>query len=298
MGITLASLDWSLIQAFVAVADHGSLSAAARHLGVSQPTLGRQVGAIERALGARLFRRQPRGMALTGLGVQLLEHARAMQEAAGRLALVAAGESQDMEGSVRITASVFMAHHVLPPILADLRCTAPRIAIELVASDASENLLFSEADIAVRMYRPEQLDVVTRHLGDIPLGLFAAKSYLDRAGRPETLDDLQAHDFVGYDSNDQIIRGMRAFGWQVDRDWFAVRCDHQTVYWELVRAGCGLGFGQVATARADPLIEAVACDLPLPSLPVWLSAHEKMRQSPRIRRVWDLLARDLGSVVS
>jgi len=130
------------------------------------------------------------------------------------------------------------------------------------------------------------------------MGLFGSTGYLDRTGRPATLDDLRGHDFVGYDTSDLIIRGMRAFGWQVDRDWFAVRCDHQTAYWELVRAGCGLGFCQVGTGRRDPQVEEVAQNLPVPALPVWLSAHEKMRQSPRISRVWDHLAGSLMTAVS
>ncbi len=292
------SLDWSLVQVFVAVAETGSLSAAARQLGVSQPTLGRQVQAMERALGAPVFKRRARGMAMTAFGSHLLEPARAMHRAAGTLALIAAGENQSLAGTVRISASVAVSHHVLPPILSDLRDANPEISIELVASDATENLLFSEADIAVRMYRPEQLDVVTRHLGDIALGLYGATTYLDRAGRPQTEDDLKTHAFVGYDTSDLIIRGMRAAGWNVDRDWFPVRCDHQTVYWELVRAGCGLGFAQVMTAEPDGTVERVVHDLPLPPLPVWLSAHEKMRQSPRIRRVWDALAERLVDVIS
>lgn len=295
-----SSLDWSLVQAFLAVAQTGSLSAAARRVGVSQPTVGRQVHAMEEALGTALFRRQPRGMALTEAGAALIEPARAMEAAAGRLALLAAGEAEEAGGTVRITASIFMSHHVLPPILARLREEAPEIAVELVASDATGNLLFREADIALRMYRPEQLDVVARHLGDVPLGLFGARRYLDRRGRPESFEDLRAHDFVGYDTSDMIIRGMRGVGWEVDRDWFAVRCDHQSAYWELVRAGCGLGFCQAPTARADPVVEEIVLTkpLPIPSLPVWLATHEKLRRSRRVRRVWDHLAAALAPQLS
>lgn len=298
MNRSLSTLDWALVQSFLAVAETGSLSAAARRLGTSQPTVGRQVHAMEDALGAMLFRRERRGMALTEAGLAILEPARAMAEAAGRLTLAAAGEAEEMAGTVRLSASVFVSHHVLPPILARLREEAPEIQLELVASDSSENLLFREADIALRMYRPGQLDVVTRHMGDIPLGLFGAKSYLHWRGRPRTLEELKTHDFVGYDRGDLIIRGMRAAGWQVDREWFAVRCDHQTTYWELVRAGCGLGFAQIPTARADPLLEEIDLPVPVPALPLWLTAHEAMRRTPRVRRVWDHLARHLALLVS
>ncbi len=294
----LAQIDWSLIQAFLAVAEGGSLSAAARTMRQSQPTLGRQVQAIEASLGVTLFRRERRGMALTEAGAALLEPARTMLDAAGRLALIAAGEAEDMHGTVRITASVFVSHHVLPPILARLRQAAPEIALDLVASDASDNLLFREADIAVRMYRPDQLDIVARHLGDVALGLFGAKSYFDRRGRPATLDELRSHDFVGYDTSDLIIRGFRGFGWQVDRDWFAVRCDNQSANWELVRAGCGLGFAQLHTGLADPSVERVAADLPLPPLPLWLATHDRLWRTGRVRLVWTHLAEGLAPLVS
>ncbi len=291
-------LDWSLVQVFLAVADTGSLSAAARRLGSSQPTVGRQVHEMEDSLGTALFRRQPRGMALTEAGQALLAPARGMQTAAGQLALAAAGESDQLAGSVRLTTSVFMAHHVLPPILARLRQEEPRIAINLVATDSTDNLLFREADIAVRMYRPEQLDIVTRHLCDVPLGLFAATAYLDRVGRPKDLDALSRMEFVGLDASDLMIREMRKIGWQVDRDWFKVRCDHQTSYWQLVRAGCGVGFCQRPTALADPEVEEISLPMPVAVLPVWLAAQDRMRRTPRVRRVWDHLARHLPPALS
>lgn len=291
-------LDWSLVQVFLAVADTGSLSAAARRLGSSQPTVGRQVHEMEDSLGTALFRRQPRGMALTEAGQALLAPARGMQTAAGQLALAAAGESDQLAGSVRLTTSVFMAHHVLPPILARLRQEEPRIAINLVATDSTDNLLFREADIAVRMYRPEQLDIVTRHLCDVPLGLFAATAYLDRVGRPKDLDALSRMEFVGLDASDLMIREMRKIGWQVDRDWFKVRCDHQTSYWQLVRAGCGVGFCQRPTALTDPEVEEISLPMPVAVLPVWLAAQDRMRRTPRVRRVWDHLARHLPPALS
>jgi len=290
--------DWSLIRAFLAVAETGSLSAGARALGISQPTMGRQIAGLENSLGTSLFQRRPRGMALTDAGTELLEPAQAMRAAATRLEIAAAGKSENLAGTVRITASLFMSHHVLPPVFAELRAKLPEISIELVASDTSENLLFREADIAIRMYRPKQLNVVARHLGDVRLGLFGAKSYFERKGRPNSIAELMDHDFVGYDRNEDIIHGMRAIGWDVDRDWFAVRCDHQTTNWELVRAGCGLGFGQVTTALADETVEQIGIDLPIPALPVWLTAHQAMRATPRIRRVWDHLAQRLVPLIS
>jgi DNA-binding transcriptional LysR family regulator len=298
MSKPLQSLDWSLLQAFLAVAETGSLSAAARDLGTSQPTLGRQVKQIEQQLGAELFHRQPRGLVLTDVGAALVQPATAMRDAVQRITLTAAGRQASLAGTVRITASVATSALHLPPIIARIRKLEPQIAIELVPSDDSRNLLYREADIAVRMYRPTQLDLITQHIGDIRLGIFAAKTYLAEHGVPKSRSELVAHDFVGYDASRAIIDGFKAAGVDVDRDFFKVRCDDNIAYWELVRAGCGIGFAQASVGLADPLLDEIDIDLPLPVLPVWLTSHEAMRQTPRIRRVWELLAEGLRPLVS
>ena len=294
----LDKLDWALVQAFLVVAEEGSLSAAARRLGASQPTLGRQVRAAEAALGLTLFQRHPRGFALTEAGVALVPPARAMAEAMRQIALYAAGHEVGMAGTVRITASDMVSHHVLPPILARLGEEVPDIEIELVPTDASENLLYREADIAVRMYRPEQLDVVAKYLGEIELGVFAARAYIARRGQPAGPAEILEHDLVGYDRSELIVRGMRQAGFEVDRRSFRIRCDSQTAYWELIRAGCGIGFGQAMVARRDPEIVEIDLGLPIPGLPVWLAAHEAVRHTPRVRLVWQRLERELADIVT
>lgn len=296
MKYTLSKLDWSLVQAFLAVAETGSLSGAAKVLGSSQPTLGRQVRAAEAALGAEVFRRHAKGLELTETGRAMLPAAQAMREAAARMALIAAGEDRGLEGTVRITASVVVSHFLLPPILARLRREEPGIRIDLVASDSSENLLFREADIALRMYRPDQLDMVTRHVCDLPLGVYAARGYLDRVGRPETPEAALALDWVGYDRNEMMIRGMQAAGFPVSRDFFGLRTDDQAAHWHLVRAGGGLGVMQQAIGEADPAVERVLPDLALPRLPVWLTAHEALRPVPRVARVWEALTDALAAL--
>ena len=287
------ALEWSLVQAFLAVAETGSLSGAARVLGTSQPTLGRQIKTLEAQLGADLFLRQARGLALSETGTALIAPAQAMRTAAGQIALTAAGRTERLEGTVRITASVAMAVYHLPPIIAKIRIAEPHISIELVPSDTTTNLLYREADIAVRMYRPTQLDLVTQHLGDLELSVFAAHSYLARRGEPTSMDQLSDHDFVGYDRSGDIVDGFRAAGVLITRDFFKTRCDDNVVYWELVRAGCGIGFAQVTIGRVDPLVRELPFGQMVPKLEMWLTAHEAMRQTPRIRRVWDMLAEGL-----
>ena len=289
----LTSLDWSIIQTFLSVAEEGSYSAAARQLGLSQPTVGRHIRAAEDSLGVTLFDRRAHGVALTPAGARLVEPAQRMKDAANDLAVTAAGAEESLAGTVRLTASVFMAHYVLPPILSGLRQRHPEIAIELVATDASENLLFREADIAIRMYRPRQLEVVARKIGKLQLGFFASRNYLDRSGRPTSLETLTEFDFVGFDRSSEMIEGFREAGVEVDRDFFGTRCDSHRVYWDLVRAGCGLGISQRRTALQDPQVEEIAPPVDLPVLEVWLSAHETLRQTPRVARVWDHLAETL-----
>ena len=289
MDADLNRLDWSLVQAFLAVADTGSLSAAARRLGTSQPTLGRQIARLEEALALSLFDRRPRGLELSRAGQALLPAARRMGEASGALALAAAGQDDGLHGTLRITASEVVAHHILPPLIARIRQAAPRLAVELVASDAPGNLLFREADIAVRMYRPDQLDIVARKLGEIEIAAFATPGYLERAGRPAAAEDLQHHDLIGMDRSELMLQQMRKLGWPATRETFALRCDNQVAYWELVRAGCGIGFFQAHLGRADPLVEELDLGLDLPSLPIWLAAHATVRRTPRVALAWRLL---------
>lgn len=288
--------DWSLVPTFLAVAETGSLSAAARRLNLSQPTLGRQVRTMEEALGTQLFERHARGLVLSPEGAALLPHAQSAREAMNALELASAGQAADLAGTVRITASVFISSFVLPRVLADIRRTEPQIALELVPSDSTENLRFRAADIALRMYRPTQLDVVTRHVTDLELGVFAAPAYLKRKGRPKTPEDLFEHDLIGYDSNDEILLAMRQFGWNATRDDFALRCDDQAAYWQLVRAGCGIGFSQRSVGRDDAAVEEIDLGLDIPRLPLWLAAHEALYRTPRVRRVWSLLAYGLANV--
>ena len=290
-------LDWSLVQAFLAVADTGSLSAAARSLGASQPTLGRQIKAMERQLNTELFTRQPRGLTLTKAGADMIGAARKMADAMQQISLTAAGKQQDLSGTVRITTSEMNAFAHMPAIIADMRDQEPQIEIELVPSDASSNLLYREADIAIRMYRPKQLDLIARHIGDISLGAFAAKSYLASHGVP-TVQTLNQHSFVGYDAQTDIIDGFAQAGITIDRHFFGVRCDDQVTYWQLVRAGCGIGFAQNVVGQGEPLVDPVDLGFPIPPLPVWLTAHEAMRQTPRVRRVWDMLVVALAPLVS
>lgn len=286
----MRDFDWSHLQTFLRVAEHGTLSGAARATGGSQPTMGRHIAALEDQLGVRLFDRAAHGLALTPTGADLVEHARSMATAANRLSLTASGRSERIGGTIRITASEIVSTYTLPDILTALHRAEPEIEIELVSSDRSENLLQREADIAIRMYRPTQADVFTRKVGDLQLAMFAARDYIARKGVPTSLEDMRDHDVIGYDRSDLVMRGFAEAGLQVDRHFFAFRCDSQVVGWRMVVAGFGIGFNHLEVGLAEPRVQQVETPMPMPSLPIWLTAHSELKTSRRVRRVFDFLA--------
>ncbi|OUD08558.1 LysR family transcriptional regulator [Marivivens niveibacter] len=282
-------LDWSYLKSFVAVAETGSLTAAAQRLGQSQPTIGRHIKAAEDMFGAALFKRELRGLSLTEFGLSVLEPAKQMAEQAARLQNIATGLDQGISGTVRITASMVMSHYVLPEIIANIRRSEPHIEIELVPSDATENLLFREADIAIRMYRPKQLDIVAQHIADQEMALYASNELINRYGQPSTMDELSKLPFVGFDKSDTLIKLMRDLGWPIDRHFFGVRCDDQAAHWNLVRSGCGVGGMQTSVGDHDDRVCRITYQPPLPKLPIWIAATDALRRNLRIRRVWDML---------
>ena len=295
----MQDLDWNLIKAFLAVARTGSLSAAARMLGASQPTLGRHIAELETVTGLVLFRRGRAGYELTESGIALMARAEEVADKATAFSRLALGQTTEtVSGTVRIAASEIVSAYVLPRMLERFLHDEPSIEIELVASNQVENLLRRDADIAIRMVEPAQLDLITRHVTDIPLVACAAQSYLAGRVAPRTLADLASHELAGFDRGADIIAAFGRYGLNVDRHAFRFRCDNQIVLWEAVRAGNGIGFGQEPLARRDPAIEIILPDLKLPSLPVWLAMHRDVRNSARIRRVVDFLHDELKRYVS
>lgn len=289
----MPDIDWNLIRTFVAVGESGSLSAAARTLGSSQPTVGRHVDELEQALGQTLFLRGKRGYDLTEAGAALMARGQAAVDAFAAVQRAAAGQEARVAGTVRIAASEVVAAFVLPEIMARLAVEEPGIEVEVVASDRVENLLRRDADIAVRMVRPAQQDLAARKIADIRMTLCAATSYLDRRGRPATAEGLLTHDMVGFDRNDLVIRGFAEAGVTITRHAFRFRTDNQIVYWNAVRAGNGIGFSMVPLIARAPELETLMPEVRPQDLPMWLAMHRDLRSSPRIRRVADFLGEEL-----
>ena len=285
------SFDWSLIRSFLAALDKGSLLAAARVLKTSQPTLGRHIAELESQLGVVLFERTGRGLVPTATALQLAESARGMEAGALQLTRTLSGAQAQATGTVRITASVPVAVQLLPPLLAQMRQTLPDIQVELVSSNLVSNLLRREADIAIRMVRPEQGTLVARKIGNVGVGAYAHRSYLARRSPIRQPADLLLHDLIGNDADTAILRGFQAMGYAVGPEAFALRTDDFMVQWQAVRAGLGIGFVADSLARTDPdTVRVLPGVLPVPDLPMWLAVHREIRTGRNIRAVYDFLA--------
>ena len=295
--MTRSALDWTQIRSFLAVAQTKSLSAAARELGLTQPTLGRHIDALERALGAKLFTRSVHGLTATEAALDLVPHAQAMAATAAALERTASGEAAEERGTVRVTASDIIGAEVLPAILTAFRAAHPGIALELVLSNRSEDLLKREADIAVRMIRPAQQNLLARRIGGVPIHLYAHKSYAKRRGLPKTLADLGAHDVIGYDGETRAYDAYAKEGLSLTRDFFALRSDSDLAQLALLRAGAGIGGMQKQLAARDRnLLPVLHGAVRLP-LEMWLVMHEDLRTNRRIRLLYDWLADGLSAYV-
>jgi len=281
---------WDLYRSFLAVLRLGSLSAAARTLGLTQPTLGRHIAELEAALGQPLFVRSQTGLSPTDAAQSLASSAEAMEAAAAAFLRTASGGLDEANGTVRLTASEFVGVEVLPPILTAFRETHPAIDIELAISDTNQDLSRRDADIAVRMARPTQAALVARRIGDIGIGLYAHRRYIARHGLPKTPAELDAHTIIGFDADAISLRASRTSGLPVSRAVFALRSDSEHARLAALRAGFGIAACQDGVARRDPDLAAVLPGAVRFDLEMWLVMHENLRTSRRVRLLYDHLA--------
>ncbi len=281
------------IRTFHAVAEHGSLLAASRHLGMTQPTVGRHIDLLEDALGLRLFTRGREGMRLTPKGTDLLTAAGDMMATATEFERVAAGLEEQIEGTVRISANEIFGSLLLPRLLCPLMDAHPEIEVELDVSNQASNLLKRDADIAIRLFRPTQNDLIARKLADLPLGLFAHEAYLERYGDPKTTADLKGHVLIGQDRVTGLINAYAAAGVALKPHDFGFRCDNDIAEINAVRAGMGIGPLHLGMASRWPDVRQILSDIPVPSLELWLACHADVQHNKRIRVVMDFLAEAL-----
>ena len=289
--------EWELWRSFLATAETGSLSGAARSLSLTQPTVGRHIDKLESSIGTSLFTRSPSGLLPTSTALNLLPYARDMSAAAQALVRMSSGEASSATGVVRLTASHVVGAELLPPVLAEFRKLHPGVQLEVVLSDAQDDLLRHDADIAVRMTRPTQAALVAKRVGTLGIGLYAHVAYLERCSSPTTTDALLGHSLIGVDRNTQSLAELSIGDTPATPEMFSYRCDNDLGQLAAVRAGVGIGVCQHVIAARDPNLVAILPDKISYQLGMWLVMHEDLRSTYRIRLLFDFLAQALGELV-
>lgn len=284
------NFDWNQARAFLVTAEEGTLSAAARALELTQPTLGRQVAALEERLGVTLFERVGKSLSLTEAGINLLAHVKDMGDAAGRVSLAASGQSQAVEGHVVITASDMMAAYNLPSILEELREVAPGITLEVLASNEIRDLKRREADIAIRHVRPQQPDLIAKQVPGTVGKFYAAPAYIERYGRPTTVEHLADAVFVGFGDVTEYLNALKPAGLPIDRTNIKYASNSAIVAWEMVKQGLGMCIMTDELGDTTPEVERLLPSFPDLPVPIWLVAHRELRTNRRIRLVFDFLS--------
>lgn len=282
-------VSWDGQRAFLAMLEEGSLSAAARRLGVTQPTMRARLDALEQALGVVLFTRSMRGLVPTDQARALVGPARMMANASETFIRSASAPVGMISGIIRISVSEVVGMELLPSMLAELRQRYPDLIIETVLSNASANLMEQEVDVAVRMHLPTQKALVVEEVPPIPIGLFAHKEYLARRGWPETLSDLEHHDIIGSDRSFADLQFAAAILPGVSRARQIYRTDSHPAQLAAARSGLGIAVVQLAIGMRDKRLCRVIPNLQLPALRTWIVTHESLRTMPRVRVVFDWL---------
>lgn len=293
----MAKVQWDHYQALLAALETGSLSGAARILGLTQPTLSRQIATLESALGEKLFVRTQQGLRPTDVALAIAPHLHAMEGLEGALRRAASGAGDEPTGTVRISVAEIVGVEVMPPILADIRARYPEIELELMLTDAQSDILHGEADIAVRMTRPTQSAIVARKLGEVRSSLYAHQFYLQRYGTPLSKDELmQGHTLIGFDRETPwVSRLATKFG--ISRNIFAIRTDSDHARLAMVRAAVGISFVPDRIAAGEPALTSVLPDVSF-TLEMWLAMHEDQRGIARVRVVYDALAAAISTEVT
>jgi DNA-binding transcriptional LysR family regulator len=292
--MSLDRLDWALCRSFLAILRQGSLSGAARALNVSHPTMRRHLDELEAIIGAALFVRSPSGLIPTALAIELREPAESMETAAEALIRSASAEASEIAGTVRITASEIMGVEVLPALLSAIKTSHPRLAFEVALTNKVQDLLRRDADIAIRMTRPIQSDLVAWKVGEARLGIYAHRDWLAAHEAPASLEALVSmRQLVGYDRDDtSILKGLAARGVHATAADFCFRSDSDLAQLAAIRAAIGVGFCQIRIADRDPNLRRLLVELEF-GLEIWLVAHASGLSTARVRLVFDTLAQAL-----
>lgn len=285
MHMRMDNCDWNLLRAFHATAMQGSLSAAARHLRLTQPTLSRQIATLERQLKLDLFARVGRRLVLTESGRTLLAHVDEMAQGARAFSLAAAGQGLDAEQSVTLSVTEGCAAYVMPDLIARLRRDMPELRLVLVATDSLSDLQRREADLALRHRPPDAPGLVGDRLADQAAGFYAAPAWIAEHGMPESLSDLNTGDLIGMSDPARFLRYMREHGTPLADGSPMLASDNAVAVWEMARRGLGVAVMLDDIAQRFPEMRRILPQLRPITVPLWLVAHRALHDSPRLRRL-------------
>ncbi|MCJ8312471.1 MAG: LysR family transcriptional regulator [Saccharospirillaceae bacterium] len=282
--------SWEWVQSFVEVVKAGSLSKAALILGVSQPTLSRQIISLEKHLKLTLFDRSTQGLKLTQEGAKLVESSEQMQQAANRFARIASGSATTLAGDIRITVNEVIGLYYLPNAITEFNRLYPNVHVEVEISNQATSLNKRDADIAFRMFRPTQPDLIAKRLPDICLNFVASQTYLEQRGIPQSLDDLSGHNIIGFDRDPQMIKAAAALGWPLKVEQFINRTDSLLLQIELARRGAGISVTHQAVIKQLPELQIILEEVMIPKLEFWLVCHADVQHNRRIRVMMDFMS--------
>jgi DNA-binding transcriptional LysR family regulator len=261
---------------------------------MTQPTVGRQVSALEAELGISLFERTNSGLVLTQSGTDLMAQVKAMGDAATNLSRLASGHAEAIEGVVCISATEMISAFVLTPVIEKLRNKWPKIEIEIIASSDTSDLSRREADIAIRNYRPTQQELIAKRVQNTLGHLYASKSYIQKLEHRKSPQDLNNAVFLGVDRSNSVISYLNKFGFNLTSKNFPLIVDNHLIQWEMVKHGAGIGFMMADVGDTEPLVERVLPSFPAFEKDTWLVAHRELKTSRRLRVVFDYLAAELS----
>ncbi|MCM2398306.1 LysR family transcriptional regulator [Rhizobium sp. S95] len=276
--------EWSDFRIFLAVAREGTLGAGARRLGLTQPTMGRRLKALEAALGTVLFQRTTDGFVLTDEGRLLLPHAERMEEEAIAVERGLAGSRNELDGLIRISSSDWFGVHVLSPLLAEFSRRHPKVVIELLTDSRLLNLSRREADLVFRIRPFTEVDVVSRKFTHVEYGLYVPEGFPDPA--------------IGDGEGLSVVTMDEAFGSMPDVAWLresfpgafvAMRSNNRDVQARLCAGGAGMAVLPVPLGNKTSGIRRVELQAPPPGRDTWLGYHRDMRRLPRLRALLDFL---------
>ncbi len=288
------NIDWNDIRYFLAAARTGSLAAASRQLGSHQPTVGRHVDSLEQQLGVRLFQRHAQGLTLTEEGQRIVQAAAAMGEAAAMLQRIGSCESNELRGNVRIAAPSGLAVHLLAPNLPRFCEHFPKLEVTLLPSVSSADLTHGEADVAIRLYRPEAEELVVRRIGTMRFGLYGASAYLQQHGVPHERAALPCHRFIGYGERLRHLEENRWLEALAGEARFVLRSDDTHTRQAGAEAALGLAVLPHVLAHHSPQLQQLLTEEEVPAKPIWLVVHRDLRHLPRIRAALDWLVELFG----